>query len=140
MTERTDAAIEDLLAHQGWLRGLALHLARDGATADDLVQETWVASLRRPPATGRPLRPWLAEVVRNALRSGARGARNRAARERAAGDRAAGAVPTPEELLARHECLRLLGELVSGLAEPSPPTARSPPAPPSRSAQARRAP
>ena len=39
--------IDDLLAHAGWVRGLALSLVRDPGAADDLVQETWLAAMRR---------------------------------------------------------------------------------------------
>ena len=57
-----------LLAHAAWLRRLARSLVGDGAAADDLVQETWVAALRRPPAEDRPVRPWLRRVLENAAR------------------------------------------------------------------------
>ena len=46
---------EDLLAHSQWARALARTLVRDAATAEDLVQETWVAALKRPPRADRPL-------------------------------------------------------------------------------------
>ena len=46
--ERT-FAIEELLNEAGWLRQLAATLVRDGA--DDLVQDTWLATLRHPPAS-----------------------------------------------------------------------------------------
>lgn len=48
-----------------WLRTLAQKLGADDA--DDLVQETWLAAVRHPPDRRRPLRPWLAQVLRNAL-------------------------------------------------------------------------
>jgi DNA-directed RNA polymerase specialized sigma24 family protein len=40
---------EALLAHAGWVRGLALQLVRDAAEAEDLAQDTLVAALEHPP-------------------------------------------------------------------------------------------
>ena len=59
---------ERLLAQTAWVRRLARSLARDEASADDLVQETFVAALRRPPAGSEHesrLRAWFGFVVRN---------------------------------------------------------------------------
>ncbi|MEW6073256.1 MAG: sigma factor [Planctomycetota bacterium] len=50
---------EDLLAHAAPLRRLARRLVADEARADDLVQDTWLAALRRPPGEERNLRGWL---------------------------------------------------------------------------------
>ena len=44
-----DRSAEELLVHAGWLRALALRLVRDNDVADDLVQETWVATMHRTP-------------------------------------------------------------------------------------------
>ena len=65
MVEATPASMEELLEHEGWVQGLARSLVHDPAAAEDLVQETWLAALRRPPMNDRPLRPWLGRVVRN---------------------------------------------------------------------------
>ncbi len=74
-----------LLAQTAWVRRLALSLARDEASADDLVQETFVAALRRPPQDideDAGLRAWFATVVRNfAFRQG-RETQRRTQRER----------------------------------------------------------
>lgn len=108
-----------LLEQAAWLRRLALSLVRDSAAADDLVQETWAAALRRPPDGERPLRPWLRRVLENAARFRWRGDRNRAAREeRVASVGDDEATPSAEELLARHETQQLLARLVSALEEP----------------------
>jgi RNA polymerase sigma factor (sigma-70 family) len=59
---------ERLLAQTAWVRRLALSLTRDEASADDLVQETFVAALRRPPPDAQQdasLRAWIAHVLRN---------------------------------------------------------------------------
>src|SRR5215813_5175843 len=58
---------EELLANAEWLRRLAVSLVGPGA-AEDVVQDTWVAALRRPPPRGR-LREWLAVVATNLART-----------------------------------------------------------------------
>lgn len=65
----------ELLAHATWLRRLARSLVREGA--DDLVQDTWVAALRRPPDGERSVRPWLRTVLINVARLRWRGNANR---------------------------------------------------------------
>src|SRR5688572_12380999 len=46
----SEAELERLLAHSGWLTALARRLVSDPAAADDLVQDTWHAALRSRPA------------------------------------------------------------------------------------------
>lgn len=49
-----------------YLWGLSYRLTGSASLAEDLVQETFVRALRRPPAdVGRPLRPWLRRVATN---------------------------------------------------------------------------
>lgn len=81
--------IDDLLAHSGWVRALALRLVKDAQTADDVVQDTWMAALRHPPGRDRPLRPWLRTVVRNLVRRRHLNEERRSRREQAS-PRAAG--------------------------------------------------
>src|SRR5688572_18901231 len=76
--------LDALLAHAGWARKLAARLVHDAAGADDLAQDAWVAALERPPAPGRPLRRWLAAVMRNLARESRRARARREVRERAA--------------------------------------------------------
>lgn len=73
---------DDLLADAGWARELALALVGERATADDLVQDAWVAALRNPPPEDVPARAWLARVIRNLARNRWRGERRREHRER----------------------------------------------------------
>ena len=114
VTPRPDTAharIEGLLQHRAWLRALAARLV--GADrADDLVQETWLAAMRRPPDPDRPARPWLAAVARRLavrLKRGVTG-------------RVGGEVPDPapptDELLANLELESELASEVAKLAEP----------------------
>jgi RNA polymerase sigma-70 factor (ECF subfamily) len=109
---------EDLRAHAAWLRRLAIRLAGHGADGDDAVGDTLTAAVARPPARREALRPWLATVLRNFLRLQARSRRNRSQREEAVAALAAPSLPSPEELLVRHEALSLLADEVRRLEEP----------------------
>src|SRR5512146_989250 len=52
--------------HRPFLWSLCYRLCGDAADADDLVQETFVRALERPPArTDEPWRPWLVRVAMN---------------------------------------------------------------------------
>ncbi|MCH6550738.1 MAG: hypothetical protein IH804_01825 [Planctomycetes bacterium] len=42
---------EELLAHLGWVQGLALRLVRDATGAEDVAQEAFVHALAHPPRT-----------------------------------------------------------------------------------------
>ncbi len=110
---------EDLLAHAGWLRQLALGLVRGSADPEDLVQATYLAALRSPPEADLPIRRWLAQVLRNVWKMRVRSTTRRASRETefAAVEYAEGAT-SPEALLARFQTQRLLADLVAELEEP----------------------
>ena len=107
---------ERMLDHAEWIRGLAKRLIAEPADADDAAQDTWVASLRRPPATDRPLRPWLRRVLGNFARQRARGASHREARESIAARPEA--LPSAAELVSRAEQQRQLVDVVLELREP----------------------
>ncbi|HEU4412383.1 MAG TPA: sigma-70 family RNA polymerase sigma factor [Polyangiaceae bacterium] len=115
---------DELLAQAAWLRRLASALVGGASDADDLVQETWLAALRRPPRVDAPdgpeppLRRWLAEVLRNAARMRVRGATRRVVRDERYAAEGEGEAPSPEALLERLGTQRLLAELVAGLSEP----------------------
>jgi len=68
--------LSDLLQHREFLERFARSLARDPAVADDVIQETWLTALERPPKHHGDLRAWLRRVARNAFlqrhRSGTR--------------------------------------------------------------------
>lgn len=95
--------LEHLLRHQQWLRSLAFELVGDGGAADDLMQQTWLAAIEKPPLVlrrarqegeERPLRSWLAKVMRNAASRRYREEQHRRARE----ERAARPEPQPSVL------------------------------------------
>ncbi len=108
--------IETLLSEAGWLRRLAASLVGDTAQAEDLVQDAWVAALRRPPGAAGTPRPWLRRVVRNLARNAGRDRARREAREAAAHEERAD--PDPAALVQEAEAQRLLAEAVTHLAEP----------------------
>lgn len=107
------------MAYAGWARALARRLVGDPDMADDLVQETLVASWKHPPSLDAPLRPWLATVIRNLARTRHRGAARAERRKGAAEEiRPPAASPSPEEALAALEAQRRLSEAVGKLSEP----------------------
>ena len=73
------------------MRGLARALTDDEASADDVAQETWLATLEHPPRTppraNDAPRHWLAIVTRNVARRLTRKKRSDAALERFAAQR-----------------------------------------------------
>jgi len=113
---RESVSIETLLRHRAWVRRLALSMARDEATADDLAQETWIAAMRKPPRSESAIRAWLRRVMRNRMLHMARTESRLEKREQAAA-RADGTDPT-DEVVARAEAQRSLVNQVFDLAEP----------------------
>ena len=47
--------VDALLARTGWIRGLARGLLRDDAVVDDVVQDTLLVSLEKPPRSERAI-------------------------------------------------------------------------------------
>ncbi|MBK9386808.1 MAG: sigma-70 family RNA polymerase sigma factor [Planctomycetes bacterium] len=64
------------------VRKLVREFLGDAASADEVVQQTWLTALRRPPAPTWKLGAWLARVARNHARAAA-GPRARAPADRA---------------------------------------------------------
>ncbi|MHC4953200.1 MAG: sigma-70 family RNA polymerase sigma factor [Planctomycetota bacterium] len=106
---------EHILEHGPFLRGLARSLLRDAARADDVVQEAWLAAMRRPHAV-RDLRPWLVGVVRNLVRREKRSAARREAREQRVLARSP--ARRPEDVLETEDARRRLVEALLSLEEP----------------------
>src|ERR1700746_3965104 len=77
----TDAAIRQLYSdHAHALHSYVRRFCPDQASADDIVQETFIRAWRHLPslcADGRPIRPWLFRVARNLLTDADRAARSR---------------------------------------------------------------
>jgi RNA polymerase sigma factor (sigma-70 family) len=72
---------EAVLAELGWLKGLARGLGADPHAAEDLTQATFLTALEHPPGTDRPVRGWLATVLRNLFNESKRRRLRREARE-----------------------------------------------------------
>jgi RNA polymerase sigma factor (sigma-70 family) len=109
--------VERLLENSAWVRSLAATLVSDPHDADDLVQETWVAALRRPPRERSAHRSWLRRVLRNFAYISFRNRSRRLERERMVASPEA--IRGPEEAVERAELTRRLVERVLDLDEPS---------------------
>src|SRR6476619_4573 len=76
-----DAAIRQLYSHYAKaLHGYVDQFCPDRASADDIVQETFIRAWHHLPqlsADDRPVRPWLYRVARNLLTDANRAARSR---------------------------------------------------------------
>lgn len=107
---------ERLLEDAAWIRALARTLAADAGLAEELEQEAWTAALRSRGEVRGALRPWLAQVMRNAARGIARSTANRRAREVAAAK--SEHQPSAAELVERAELQRVLVEELLALDEP----------------------
>jgi RNA polymerase sigma-70 factor (ECF subfamily) len=70
MTKAATALIEHLFKeHERFLWALCYRMTGNAADADDLVQETFVRAIAKPPARiEEPLRPWLVQVAMNLSR------------------------------------------------------------------------
>jgi RNA polymerase sigma-70 factor (ECF subfamily) len=104
-----------LLEQTGWIHDLARKLVADPHLAADLAQETCVQALERAPTAERPLRAWLATVLRRQLARVRRGNASRAQRE--ALQRAEDA-PDTAEVVERAETHKHVVLAVLALAEP----------------------
>ena len=79
----SDAALRELYSHHAKaLHGYVGKFCPDRASAEDIVQETFIRAWRHLPqlsADDRPVRPWLFRVARNLLIDADRAARSRPA-------------------------------------------------------------
>ncbi|MEQ8766476.1 MAG: sigma-70 family RNA polymerase sigma factor [Planctomycetota bacterium] len=107
---------EALLEHRDFIRSLARSLVRDEHRAEDIVQQTWLTALQRPPRKAASLRAWLAQVARHAAFNMQRGERRRQHREVRSAKLEAG-MPT-DEIVARLSVHRELVDAVLALEEP----------------------
>ena len=105
-----DAAIRQLYSHHARaLHGYVEHFCPDGASSDDIVQETFIRAWHHLPqlnADDRPIRPWLFRVARNLLIDADRAARARPVTVQEQPDEEARTDPGLDQVLDR--------ELVSG--------------------------
>jgi RNA polymerase sigma-70 factor (ECF subfamily) len=116
MSEAFRVEPEVLLNESRWVRELARNLTIDRASADDLAQETWLASLRHAPKQLVSTRAWLGRVLFNAARQEGRRNVLRVVREQGAARPEA--LPSTAELAERAELQRTLVAAVLALSEP----------------------
>jgi RNA polymerase sigma-70 factor (ECF subfamily) len=108
----------ELLARQGRsLRALARRLLGDSHAAEDVVQDTWLATLQQGASVRGRLSGWLARVVRNRSLQLQRGAGRRRGREHDVA-RPERLEADPDALLAREEALRAVTGALLELDEP----------------------
>ena len=105
-----------LLRHESFVRGLVRGLLSDEARVEDVVQETWLRSLRRPPREAGSLRFWLGRVATNLARDEHRRRDRREQREQVAAR--SEAVEAVDESQAKLETQRTVVEVVLELREP----------------------
>ncbi len=105
-----------LLEHAAFLRGLARSLVVDEARAEDVVQETYLAALSKPPPPHVRLRAWLAGVTRNLALRSRRTERRIKRREEAR--RGPVAVAATEDVASRLDAQRHIADAVAELSEP----------------------
>ncbi|MBL8842107.1 MAG: sigma-70 family RNA polymerase sigma factor [Planctomycetes bacterium] len=111
--------LDDVIAQQRFLRSVARQLVRDAATADDVVQESYLRALEEPHARPRSVRAWLGRVVANLAHDRRRGELRRERREQEVASAAGCSTPadrSPAAIAARVEMQRRLAERVLALA------------------------
>lgn len=79
-----EISTESLLRHGPFVTAVVRGLLSDEARVQDILQETWLTALDRPPRAGVSLRRWLARVAGNLARDSHRNTARRLAREREA--------------------------------------------------------
>lgn len=110
---------EELLAHMGWVQGLALRLVRDAARAEDVAQEALARTLARPPRRARAgpgLRAFLATATRLLARDLARAELRRGRRERASARE--DIAPSTLDVVERNALVQRVSAAVMELGEP----------------------
>ncbi len=108
------SAADEWERHAGFLKRMARGVLADAASADDALQDAWIAS-RKGGATSSG-RAWLAGVVRNIAAQWTRSEARQHARERRAAR--SESLPSAVDTVARIEVLQRVVEAVHDLEEP----------------------
>ena len=107
-----DLNLDSLIEYEPFVRRVLRKMMVEEDQLGDMVQETWVRVLRRPPENRQGVRGWLATVARNLARDAKRGKSRREDRERIAA--------RPEEcesVQASHERMELHRLVVHSVVE-----------------------
>lgn len=108
--------LDELLAHEPYVRALARKLVLDGVRADDVVQQTWLAALGADRSRIESVRGWLAAIVRRVAATMRRAEARAGQRERLAAKPEA---ETPaDDARAREDARRAVVDAVFALEEP----------------------
>lgn len=118
MSTSPERELEGLLGDEDLVRRIARGLLFDEHAVDDVVQQTWMAAMRRPPAGVVGRRAWLATVARNVARNYGRGESRRRAREEGSAEAPPPELPAADAIFAREETRRRIVEAVRTLEEP----------------------
>ena len=114
MSQEPPTVADELLAQTEWIRGLARSLVGP-EDAEDLVQDTWVATLPAGRPAGADLRAWVSTIARNLARNRFRARGRREARERATARPLR--APDTTDLVDRAELLKRIVDLLLALPE-----------------------
>ena len=111
---------EALLSHLDFVRGVAKSLLFDDHEVDDVVQQTWLQAVRRPPRKPGALRSWLGSVARNLARNARRDQGRRRTRQRDVDPDTEPEVQVPStaEVVEREATRRQVVKAVLALREP----------------------
>jgi len=104
---------EVLISHAGFIRAVAQRLLLDDHEVDDVVQQTLLAALEKPPR--RALKPWLAAVAKNLARMRRRTEGRLDKRERAAARPEA--APATSDIAERLDMQRRVVDAVTSLED-----------------------
>jgi len=107
---------EALLQHEPFVRALVRGLLADESRVQDIVQETWLTAITRPPARGSSLRAWLGTVASNLVRDSHRRRARRQMREQEASREEA--LESVDESYQRMAAQRDVVDVVLALEEP----------------------
>jgi RNA polymerase sigma-70 factor (ECF subfamily) len=108
--------IEEMLEHSDWVHRLARQLLGNRESAEDVVQDAWLAALDRPPRIRSSLGGWLRSAIRHAAIRRDRSEAIRRRHETAAARTES--APAAAELVARAQGQRVVASLVLDLPEP----------------------
>lgn len=116
MNQQSRLSPDLLLQHEPFVRAVVRGLLSDEDRVQDVVQETWLAALCRPPRQQGSLRGWLARVASNLARDSHRATSRRRRREQevARAERIESVEATQERLEVQREVV----EGVLALGEP----------------------
>lgn len=106
----------ELLAHSSYLEELSRRLVTDPQSADDIVQDTWLAALESPPRHSINVSAWLGTVAGNNARKQVRTRKRQTYREHEVA-RPEG-MPDLLDELDRTDALRTVASAVENLSEP----------------------